>query len=87
MTALPEFVYLITVDGTWPVSAVADDHPVTAERVEAEVRRRTSGADTPRSTTHAHVWRVPVKDAAEMELVPASTIKPSLKERERGVNP
>jgi hypothetical protein len=81
MAELPEFVYLVTVEGEWPVSAIADDHPSTTERVEDEVRRRTSGAQPPRSTTHAHVWRVRAADAVEMELIPAQTVKPSLRVR------
>lgn len=83
-SGIPEFVYLVTVDGEWPVSAIADDHSTTAERVEAEMKRRTSGAQPPRSTTHAHVWKCRLADAREVDLLPTTTVKPSLRERESG---
>jgi hypothetical protein len=79
MAELPEYVYLVMVEGEWPVSAIADDHPSMPERVADEVQRRTSGSNPPRSTTHAHVWRVRVADAVEMDLLPAQTVKPSLR--------
>jgi hypothetical protein len=79
MADLPEYVCLVMVEGEWPVSAIADDHPSMAERIEAEVWRRTGGASPPRSTAHAHVWRVRVADAVEMELLPAQIVKPSLR--------
>lgn len=76
---LPEYVYLITVDGEWPVSAIADDHPTTAERVTKEVTRRTTGQNV-QARSRAHVWRVPVSDAVEMKLIPAQAIPAALEE-------
>jgi len=76
MPELPEFVYLITVDGMWPVSAIADCHPSTPEQVEREVRRRTSD----RSILQAHVWKCRLADVQEVTLVPAAVVPPSLKE-------
>lgn len=84
MAELPGYVYLVTVEGEWPVSAIADDHTSTPERVADEVARRTSGSSPPRSTAHAHVWRVQVIEAVEMDVVPAQTVKPSLRVKLRG---
>ena len=77
---LPELVYLITVKSEWPVSAIADDHSTTPERVEREVERRCRSANVPHRS-YVHVWRVPVKDAVEMELMPRAEVKPSLRVR------
>jgi hypothetical protein len=82
MTDLPEFVYLVTVDGEWPVSAIADCHPTTPESVEREVKRRTSGGLVPRSTAHAHIWKCRLADVREVDLLPAASVKPSLRERD-----
>lgn len=75
--ALPEFVYLITIEGEWPVSAVAGDHPSTADLIGAEIKRRTSGQN-PRSTTHARIWRIPVTEATELRLVPERRVQATL---------
>lgn len=80
MTKLPEFVYLVTVEDEWPVSAIAGDHPTTPDRIEREVERRTTGQHR-QARERARVWRVPVKDAVEMELLPRAEIKPSLREK------
>jgi hypothetical protein len=77
---LPEFVYLITVSSEWPVSAIADDHPTTAERVETEVERRMKSGNIP-DRSYVKVWRVPVRDAVEMDLMPAAVVRPSLREK------
>jgi hypothetical protein len=84
MSDLPEFVYLIAVDGEWPVSAVASDHPSTerwvAERVEAEVARRRQSSNVWHDG-QIHVWKARLTDLREMDLLPAATVKPSLRER------
>jgi len=78
---LPEFVYLVTVDSEWPVSAIAGDHPSTPDLVEREVERRCQSANVPHRS-YVHVWRVPVENAVEMELLPSATVRPSLRERQ-----
>jgi len=78
MPNLPEFVYLVTLESEWPVSAIAHDHPSAPERVAKEAARRTS-RDNPRS--RARIWRVPVANAVEMEVLPGQVIEPSLIER------
>lgn len=77
---LPEFVYLITVSSEWPVSAIADDHPTTAGRVEDEVARRMKSGNVP-NRSYVKVWRVPVKDATEVELMPSAVVRPGLREK------
>ena len=79
MAELPEFVYLITASSEWPVSAIADDHPTTPRRVAAEVERRMQSGNCP-TIDYIHVWRVPVRDAVEMKLVPEERIPASLRE-------
>jgi hypothetical protein len=80
VTKLPEFVYLITVDSEWPVSAIADDHSSVPELIEAEIQRRWWSQNVP-NRGYVHVWRVPVQDATEMELLPAAVVRPSLREK------
>ena len=79
-TKLPEFVYLVTVDSEWPVSAIADDNPATAERVEDEVARRCKSGNVP-NRSYVHVWRVPVSGAVEMDLIPSAAVRASLREK------
>ena len=83
MSKLPEFVYLITVDSEWPVSALAGDSTdgAMAERIEHVVERRCRSENVPHRS-YVHVWRVPVKDAVEMELLPRAEVKPSLRAKE-----
>jgi hypothetical protein len=78
MADLPEFVYLIKADGEWPVSAIADDHPATPETIDREVQRRRQSANVG-LYGRVRIWRVPVAGAVEMDLVPAQTVKPSLR--------
>lgn len=80
MTDLPEFVYLITVDGEWPVQAVADCHPSTADTVAEVVARRSESGNVWHSQ-QVHVWKVPVANAQEVDLMPATTVRASLRER------
>jgi hypothetical protein len=80
MPDLPEFVYLITVDGEWPVSARAGDHPTTPGALADEVKRRTTGRNV-QATDRAHIWRVPVKNAVEMEIIPEQKIPASMQEK------
>lgn len=84
MTELPEFVYLVTVDTEWPVSAIASDHPSIAEQVEREVARRRASANVSRPG-QVHVWKARLADVREVDLIPAVTTGPSL--RERGETP
>jgi hypothetical protein len=79
MSAVPEFVYLVTVDGEWPVSALADDNPgITAERVAAEVERRARSANVWRPD-QVKVWRARLADVQPVDLMPATTVRPSLR--------
>jgi hypothetical protein len=80
MADLPEFVYLVSVDGEWPVSAIADCHPSTPESVEREVRRRSESGNVWRPG-QVHVWKCRLADAREVDLLPAATVRPSLRER------
>ena len=80
MTDLPEFVYLVTVDSEWPVSAIADDHPGTAERVAREVERRSQSGNVWRPGL-VHVWKARLADACEVDLLPSVMTRPSLRER------
>jgi hypothetical protein len=84
VTDLPEFVYLVTVDTEWPVSAIASDHPSIAEQVENEVARRRMSRNVlePRQV---HVWKARLADVREVDLMPAVTTRPSI--RERGETP
>jgi len=82
MVDLPEFVYLITVDTEWMVTALADDHPSIAERVDREVQRRCANANYP--PARAHVWKARLADVCEVDLMPAATVRPSLRERDDG---
>lgn len=68
-----EFIYLVTVDGEWPVSVLADDHPNTVSRIEYEVNRRTEPFNNVR------VWRAKITDLAEMELIPSHTVDPQVR--------
>lgn len=80
MADIPEFVYLVTVDGEWPVSAIADCHPTTPESVEREVKRRSESGNV----WHAgqvHVWKCRLTDVREVDLLPAAVVRPSLRER------
>lgn len=80
MTQLPEFVYLITVDGEWPVTAIADDHPSTADAVASHVERRKQSSNVTHNS-QIHVWKVPVTNAREVDLLPAAVVRPQLRER------
>jgi hypothetical protein len=92
VTKLPEYVYLITVDSEWPVSAIAGDHSSVAQLIEAEIQRRCQSQNVP-NRGYVHVWRVPVQlacsaassaawDATEMELLPpTAVVRPSLREK------
>jgi hypothetical protein len=85
--ALPEFVYFVTVDTEWPVSAFADDHAQStlAERLEREVKRRSESANVFRPGL-VHVWKARVTDVEEVELLPAATIQPQIRPREPAGN-
>ena len=69
-----EFVYLVSVYGEWPVSAIADDHSSTPNRIEDEVNRRRESGNGP-----VRVWRARIDDLIELELIPARTVGPELK--------
>jgi hypothetical protein len=79
---IPEFVYLVTVDAEWPVSAIADDHPSIAERVEDVVTRRRKSENVYRPD-QVHVWKARLTDVREVDLLPAATTRPSLRERDQ----
>lgn len=75
---IPEFVYLITMDSEWVVTAVADCHPSTPEAVAKEVERRNNNSSSP--LRRVRVLRARLVDIQEMELVPEQTIPASLRE-------
>lgn len=81
MTELPEFVYLVTVDTEWPVSVIPDDHPSTAERVERVVQQRSESANV-YHPGQIHVWQARLTDVREVDLLPSTTVRASLRERE-----
>lgn len=72
---LPEYVYLITVDGEWPVTAVAGDHPGAIDRVAAAVKRRTGNARG--FSSDIRIWRVRVTEPAEMKMTTATVVPAS----------
>lgn len=74
-----EYVYLVSAEGEWPVSAIADDHPSTPSRVEAEVKRRQKDGPHGRSLQRIHVWRARITDLTELELVPARQVEAELR--------
>lgn len=76
MSKLPEFVYLVTVEGEWPVTAIAGDHPSAIDRVADAVKRRADNAHG--FTADVRVWRVPVTEAVQMKLTPATVLPASL---------
>ena len=85
MSDLPEFVYLVTVDGEWPVSAIALDNPgIIAIVVEREVERRRKSGNV-WHPGQVHVWKARLTDMLEVDLMPATTVRASLRERESPV--
>jgi hypothetical protein len=64
-----------TVEGTWPVSAVAGG-PYATSHVEREVQRVS------RHPNAVHVWRARVTDLTEMDFIPARTVEAELKPKE-----
>lgn len=89
MPDIPEYVYLVTVDSEWPVSALADDHPLIADRVELEVSRRRALGNVSGcvSLSRVRVYRARLVDVVEMDLEPTRTVGASLREREQGGPP
>ncbi len=75
---IPEFVYLVTVDNEWPVSALAADHPAIAERVAMEVDRRARSANVYHGN-QVKVWRARLTDVRRVDLMPSATVRPSLR--------
>jgi len=75
---LPEHIYLVTVEGEWPVTAIAGDHPSVIDHVASAVKRRTDNA-AGFADARVHVWRVPVTGAVEMELTPPQVLPASVK--------
>lgn len=83
VTELPEFVFLITVDGQWPVSVVADGpHAETAVLKEVERRRRNAEGFSSR----VHIWRAQLTEVVEMSLEPARIIPATLQVKPTGQN-
>lgn len=84
MAGLPEFVYLITVDTEWPVSAIAADNgAIIAAQVEREVERRRSSANVS-YPQQVHVWKARLADVVEVDLMPSAVVGASLRERTEG---
>jgi hypothetical protein len=78
---IPPFVYLVTVDTEWPISAILDDHPtLTAMRVEDEVTRRRRSTNVARPE-QVRVWKARLVDIHEVDLLLSTTVGPSLCER------
>lgn len=87
MAEVPEFVYLITVDTEWPVSAIAvDNGGIIAAQVEREVERRRSSANV-WYPQQVHVWKARLADVVEVDLMPSAVVGPSLRERAEGDHP
>jgi len=82
MVELPEHVYLVTVDGEWPVSAIADDHPSIAATIELAVDRRAHSQNVS-NRAQVHVWKARLVDCREVDLIPATTTEPQIRERKR----
>jgi hypothetical protein len=76
-----ECVYLITVEGTWPVSAVADG-PHAIAHVEREVDRLSQHPNGRAERRRVHVWRAQVTGITEMDFIPARTVEAELKPKE-----
>lgn len=82
MTDLPDLVYLITVDGEWPVSAIAVDNPgIIASVVEREVARRRESKNIWRHD-QVHVWKAELCNIREVDLMPTTTVQASIRERD-----
>lgn len=77
MTDLPEFVYLVTVDTEWPVTVVVAYENDDAERVAQAVRQRVN-----HKGGRAHVWKARLADVREVDLIPSTVVKASIRERE-----
>lgn len=83
MADLPEFVYLITMESQWPVTAVVDYGDAgTARRVEEIVDERVKSGYAGTRRNQVHVWKARLADVREVDLVPAQTIGPELRERD-----
>lgn len=81
---LPEFVYLVTSRTEWPVSALADDNPgITAGRVDREVARRRESGNV-LSPGDLKVWRARLTDVVEVDLMPETVVRASLRTRDAG---
>lgn len=80
MTQLPDHVYMITVDGEWPVTAIVDDHVTTAARVERAVNERAASLNVYRPD-QVRVWKARLADVREVDLVPPVTVPATLRER------
>lgn len=78
LTELPDHVYLVTVDGEWPVTAIAADHPSLPDRLQQIVEKRVSEGPQ-RNVNSVHVWRVPVIQCVEVELVPKQILPAQIK--------
>jgi len=84
---MPEYVYLVTVDNEWPVSAIADDSgPAIAERVAAEVDRRAKSGNVWRGN-QVKVWRARLTDVRKVDLLPSAIVRPSLRVAEVAEEP
>jgi hypothetical protein len=75
---LPEFVYLVTAQGEWPISAIAGDHPSTVDLIEREVQRRAQSRNV-QTRERVKVWRVRVEAVEEMDLMPSAVVRSSLR--------
>ena len=82
MTKVPEYVYVVTVDVEWPVSVIVDyGDSQTAEQVEREVARRRESANVYHDG-QVHVWRARLAEVREVDLMPSTLVRASLRERE-----
>lgn len=80
---LPEFVYLVTSLREWPVSALADDNPpIMADRVDREVARRGESGNV--SPGDLKVWRARLTDVVEVDLMPETVVRASLRPLDPG---
>lgn len=76
----PEVVYLVTSRTEWPVSSYIGDPDSAAAWADREVeRRRRSGNHVNRS--ELKVWRARLTDVEELELMPETVVRASLRPR------
>lgn len=77
---LPRNVYLVKVDGEWPIDVVAEDGGAErlAERLDEIVKNRSMSAGGA-GRKCVRVFRARIGDFEEVEVVPARRVGPELR--------